>query len=52
MRRKENITVVPFGWTSFVMDDLFDFVMFFVIDEIQGWRWEVPAVDFIFVIGR
>ena len=31
-------------------NDLFDFVMFFVIDEIWGWRWEVLAVDFIFVI--
>ena len=31
-------------------DDLFDFVVFFVIDEIWGWRWEVPAVDIIFMI--
>ena len=31
-------------------NDLFDFVMFFVIDKIWGWRWEVPAVDFIFMI--
>ena len=44
--------VVPFGRTPFMTDDLFDFVMFFVIDEIRGWRWEVPAVDFIFMIRR
>ena len=31
-------------------DDLFDFVMFFVINKIWWWRWEVPAVDFIFMI--
>ena len=40
------------GWSSFVTNDLFDFVMFFVIDEIWGWRWEVPAVNFIFMIRR
>ena len=40
------------GRSSFVTNDLFDFVMFFVIDEIWGWRWEVLAVDFIFVIRR
>ena len=40
------------GWDSFVMNDLFDFIMFLVIDEIWGWRWEVPAVNFIFVIRR
>ena len=44
--------VVPSGRGSLVMNDLFDFVMSFVIDEIWGWRWEVPAVDFIFVIRR
>ena len=42
--------VLPSGWSSLVTNDLFDFIMFFVIDEIWGWRWEVPAVDFIFVI--
>ena len=42
--------VLLLGWSSFVMNDLFDFVMFFVIDKIWGWRWEVLAVDFIFVI--
>ena len=44
--------VVPSGRSSFVTDDLFDFVMFLVINEIWGWRWEVPAVNFIFVIRR
>ena len=44
--------VLPSGRGSFVTNDLFDFVMFFVIDEIWGWRWEVPSVDFIFVIRR
>ena len=44
--------VLPSGRSSFVTNDLFDFVMFFVIDEIWGRRWEVPAVDFIFVIRR
>ena len=44
--------VLPSGRSSFVTNDLFDFIMFFVIDEIWGWRWEVPAVDFIFVIRR
>ena len=43
--------VLPSGRSSFVTNDLFDFVMFFVINEIWGWRWEVPAMDFIFVIG-
>ena len=42
--------VLPSGWSSFVTNDLFNFVMFFIIDEIWGWRWEVPAMDFIFVI--
>ena len=40
------------GRSSLVTNDLFDFVMFFVIDEIWGWRWEVLAVNFIFVIRR
>ena len=44
--------VLPSGRGSFVTNDLFNFVMFFVIDEIWGWRWEVPAMDFIFVIRR
>ena len=44
--------VLPSGRGSFVTNDLFDFVIFFVINEIQGWRWEVPAVNAIFVIRR
>ena len=40
------------GQGSFVMNDLFNFIMFFIIDEIWGWRWEVLAVNFVFVIGR
>ena len=44
--------VLPSGRGSFVTNDLFDFVMFLVINEIRGWRWEVPAVNFIFVIRR
>ena len=42
--------VLPSGQDSFVMNDPFDFVMFLVINEIWGWRWEVLAVNFIFVI--
>ena len=44
--------VLPSRRSSFVTDDLFDFIMFLVINEIWGWRWEVPAMDFIFVIRR
>ena len=44
--------VLPSGRGSFVMNDLLDFVMFLIIDEIWGWRWEVPAMNFIFVIRR
>ena len=44
--------VLPSGWGSFVTNDLFNFVMFLIINEIWGWRWEVPAVNFIFVIRR
>ena len=40
------------GRSSFVTNDLFDFVMFLIIDEIWGWRWEVPAVNFILMIRR
>ena len=38
------------GQSSFMTDDLFNFVMFLVIDEIWEWRWEVPAMNFIFMI--
>ena len=44
--------VLPLGRGSFVTNDLFDFIMFLVIDEIWGWGWEVPAVNVIFVIRR
>ena len=40
------------GWSSFVMNDLFDFIMYLVINEIWGWRWEVLAVNFILMIWR
>ena len=40
------------GRGSFVTNNLFDFVMFLVINEIWGWRWEVLSVDFIFMIRR
>ena len=39
--------VLPLGRSSFVTNDLFDFVMFLVIDEIWKWRWEVLAMNFI-----
>ena len=44
--------VLPSGQNSFVMNDLFNFVMFLIIDEIWGWRWEAPAMNFIFMIRR
>ena len=44
--------VLPSGRGSFVTNDLLDFIMFLIINEIWGWRWEVPAVNFIFVIRR
>ena len=44
--------VLPLGWDSFVVNDLFYFIMFLIIDEIWGWRWEVPAMNFIFMIRR
>ena len=44
--------VLPSGQSSFVTNDLFDFVMFLVINEIWGWRWEVSAMNFIFMIRR
>ena len=40
------------GRGSFVTNDLLNFIMFLIINEIWGWRWEVPAVNFIFVIRR
>ena len=44
--------VLLLGQSSFVTIDLFDFVMFFVIYEIRGRRWEVLAMNFIFMIRR
>ena len=40
------------GRSSAVADDLFDFVFFFAVDKVRGWRREVPAVDFVFTIRR
>ena len=40
------------GRSSFVMNDLFNFIMFLVIDEIWGWSREVPSMNFIFMIMR
>ena len=44
--------VLPSGWSSFVMNDLLNFIVFFVIDEIRGWSREVPSMNLIFMIGR
>ena len=40
------------GWGSTVVNDLLNFIFFFPIDKVRGWRQDVPAMDFIFVIGR
>ena len=37
---------------SAVADNLFDFVFFFAVDKVRGWRREVPAVDLVFSIRR
>ena len=42
--------VLASGWSSFVTNDLFDFIMFLVIDEIWGWSREVPSMNFVFMI--
>ena len=39
-------------WSSFVANDLLDFIVFFVINEIWGWGGEVPSLNFIFVIRK
>ena len=44
--------VLPSGQSSFVTNDLFNFMLFFVIDEIRGQGREVPSMNFIFVIRR
>ena len=40
--------VLPMGWSSFMANDLLDFIVFFVIDEIRGWSGEVPSHEFHF----
>ena len=40
------------GRSSAVADDFFDFVFFFAVDKVRGWRREVLAVDLIFAIRR
>ena len=40
------------GRSSAVADDFFDFVFFFAIDKVRGWRGEVPAVNLVFAIWR
>ena len=35
-----------------MLNDLFDFIMFLIIDEIWGWSREVPSMNFIFMIRR
>ena len=40
------------GRGSAVADDLFNFVFFFAVDKVRGWRREVPAVDLVFTIRR
>ena len=42
--------ILPMGWSSFVMNDLLDFIVFFVINEIRWGRREVPSMYFIFEI--
>ena len=44
--------VLPTGWSTLMSNDLFDFVMFFIINEIRGWSREVPSMNFIFMIRR
>ena len=39
--------VLPSGQSSFVTNDLFNFVMFLIIDEIWGWSGEVPSMNFV-----
>ena len=42
--------VLPSGQSSFVMNDLFHFIMFLIINEIWGWSGEVPSMNFVFMI--
>ena len=36
--------------SSAVAYNLFDFVFFFAVDKVRGWRREVPAMDLVFTI--
>ena len=38
--------------SSAVAYDLFNFIFFFSIDKVRGWRGEVLSMDFIFAIRR
>ena len=40
------------GLSSFMVNDLLNFIVFFIIDEVRGWSGEVLSVNFIFVIRR
>ena len=37
-------------WSSAVAYDLFYFIFFFPVDKVRGWRWEVLAMDLVFMI--
>ena len=37
-------------WSSAVVYDLFNFILFLFVDKVRRWRREVLAVDFIFAI--
>ena len=37
--------------SSAVAYDLFDFILFFSVDKVRGWRGEVLAMDLVFAIG-
>ena len=39
-----------FGQSSAVVQNLLDFIFFFSVDKVRGWRWEVRAMDGVFVI--
>ena len=44
--------VLPTERSSFVTNDLLNFIMFLIINEIRGWSREVPSMNFIFMIRR
>ena len=39
-------------WRFMVANDLLNFVFLFSVDKVRRWCWEVPAMDFVFTIGR